>query len=43
LEAVFLYSIWKTPAVHREINTELEKIITTSLPKPTYNIAQGMP
>jgi len=43
LKAVFLYSIWKTPAVHGELNTELEKIITTLLPKPTYNIAQGMP
>ena len=42
LKAVFLYSIWKTPAVHEEINTELEKIITKSLPKPTYNIAKGM-
>jgi len=43
LKAVFLYSIWKTPAVHGEINTELDKIITTLLPKSTYNIAQGMP
>jgi len=42
LKAVFLYSIWKTPAVHGEINTQLEKIIITSLPKPIYNIAQGM-
>jgi len=43
LKAVFLYSIWKTPAVHGEINTELDKIIIISLPKPTYNIAKGMP
>jgi len=43
LKAVFLYSIWKTPAVHEEVNTELDKIITTSLPKPTYNIVKGMP
>jgi len=43
LKVVFLYSIWKTPAVHGEINTELEKIITISLLKPIYNIVQGMP
>jgi len=43
LKAIFLYSIWKTPAVYGEIDTELDKIITTSLPKPPYNITQGMP
>jgi len=43
LKAVFLYSMWKTPAIYGEINTELDKIITISLPKSIYNIAKGMP
>jgi len=40
LKAVFTYSIWKTPSVHGEVKTEADKIITTTLPKSTYNIAK---